>query len=157
MAIAKSELLEFLRSNRYAVQSTVNDKGFPQCAVMAIVVTDDFEIVFDTLATTRKAINLRANPHVAFAFGSLAPDAQYSVQYEGIARSLQPGERERLLELYFKTFPEGRKRAAWKDMTHFVVQPTWIRYLDYKAEPPNIVELDQTALRALSQGQTMAY
>jgi nitroimidazol reductase NimA-like FMN-containing flavoprotein (pyridoxamine 5'-phosphate oxidase superfamily) len=157
MAISKIELLDFLRRHYYAVQSTVNEKGFPQSAVVGFAVTDDFEMVFDTLLTTRKARNLLANPHVAFAVCSLAKDAQYSVQYEGIARQLQSGERERMLDVYFKVFPDGRERLSWEDITHFVVQPTWIRYLDYKAEPPNIVELDQGALHALSQGQNMAY
>lgn len=157
MAISKARLLEYLRSHCYAVQSSVNENGHPQSALVGIAVTDGLEIVFDTLLTTRKARNLRSRPRIAFTVGSVAPDAQYSVQYEGIARELQPIEREHLLELYFKVFPDAVKRLSWSDITHFVVQPTWIRYLDYKAEPPNIVELDEAALQALAQGQTTAY
>ena len=157
MAISKTELLHFMRSQHYAVQSSVNARGFPQSAVLGIAVSDEFEIVFDTLVTTRKAANLRANSHIAFTIGSLATDAQYSVQYEGIASELLSAERERMLELYFKVFPDARYRLTWADITYFVVRPSWIRYLDYKAEPPNIVKLDQAALRALAQGQTMAY
>ena len=157
MAISKTELLSFMRSQHYAVQSSVNESGFPQSSVVGIAVSDEFEIVFDTLVTTRKARNLRVKPHIAITIGSLAAAAQYSVQYEGIASELQGAERERMLELYFKVFPDGRDREAWADITYFVVRPSWIRYLDYKAAPPNVVELDQAALRALAQGQTMAY
>jgi nitroimidazol reductase NimA-like FMN-containing flavoprotein (pyridoxamine 5'-phosphate oxidase superfamily) len=157
MAITKVTLLDFLRSHHFAVQSSVNEDGFPQSAAVGIAVTDDLEIIFDTLRATRKANNLRRNPHIAFVVGSLVSNAQCCVQYEGIARELQAHERERLLAFYINIFPDALKRLSWKDITHFVVRPTWIRYLDYKTEPPNIVELGQAALSALALGQTMAY
>ena len=34
-------------------------------------VTDDFEVFFDTLDTTRKVRNLRRNPKIAFVIGGL--------------------------------------------------------------------------------------
>ena len=48
-------LLEFMRSEKYAVQTSVSPSGLPQAAVVGIAVTDRFEVVFDTDASSRKA------------------------------------------------------------------------------------------------------
>ena len=52
---------------------------------MGFVVTDKFEIVFDTLATTRKAANLRQNHRCAFVIGGFTEGDERTVQYEGTA------------------------------------------------------------------------
>ena len=62
--MTREVLLEFMRSEKYAVQASVSAGGVPQAAVVGIAVTDDLEIVFDTLASSRKAPNLRANPAI---------------------------------------------------------------------------------------------
>ena len=67
--MTRTELLQFVRSHRYAVQTSVSQSGSPQAALVGIVVTDDFEIVFDTLDVTRKAHNLRGNPKIGFVIG----------------------------------------------------------------------------------------
>jgi hypothetical protein len=64
-------LLEFLRSHRLAVQASVSSASRPQAAVIGIAVSDRFEIVFDTLETTRKAQNLRHNSNIALVIGGL--------------------------------------------------------------------------------------
>jgi hypothetical protein len=46
-------LLAFLRQHGLAVQTSVSKEGNPQAAVVGIAVTDRFEIVFDTLESTR--------------------------------------------------------------------------------------------------------
>ena len=81
----KQEILEFLRAHRLAVQATASIEGRPQAAVVGYAITDNFEIVFDTLASTRKALNLRANPRLAFVIGGLKTADERTVQYEGIA------------------------------------------------------------------------
>jgi hypothetical protein len=60
--VTSRELLEFLQTHRLAVQTSVSASGGPQAAVVGIAVSDRFEIIFDTLASTRKAVNLRRNP-----------------------------------------------------------------------------------------------
>jgi len=42
--------------------------------MVGFAVADQFEIVFDTLQTTRKARNLRQNPHLALVIGGRAPN-----------------------------------------------------------------------------------
>jgi len=137
MSMTRDELLPFLRKHRLGVQSTVSSSGDPQAAVVGIAVTSELEIVFDTVDTSRKCRNLRANPRIAFVIGW---DQEITVQLEGIADEPTGKERERVLETYFAAYPDGRDRLAWKGITHFRVRPTWIRYSDFNV-PGKIVEV----------------
>jgi len=83
--ITRAELLTFLRSHRYAVQSSTHSTGAPQSAVVGIAISDDFEIVFDTLATSRKGHNLRRDGAIAFVVGGLASQDERTAQFEGTA------------------------------------------------------------------------
>jgi len=56
------DLLAFMRTHRVAAQSSVSPSGVPQAAVVGVAFTDRFEIVFDTVESTRKTSNLRHNP-----------------------------------------------------------------------------------------------
>jgi hypothetical protein len=147
--ITRAALLEFLRSRRYAVQSSLPSSGAPQSAVVGIAVSDDFEIVFDTLATSRKGRNLRRGGAIAFVMGSLEGDDERTVQYEGRADEPTGSERARLTELYFGVFPDGRERQQWPGLAYFRATPTWVRYSDYNVDPPEILEWDGAALREL--------
>jgi general stress protein 26 len=139
--ISRTDLLAFMRQQQYAVQASVSASVTPQSAVVGIVVSDRFEVFFDTLASSRKAVNLRHHPAIAFTIGSLDDGAQRSVQLEGIADEPRGAELDRFLALYFETFPDGRERQAWPGITYFRVKPTWLRYSNYAANPPQIVEL----------------
>ena len=150
MPITRTALLEFLRSRRYAVQSSLHASGAPQSAVVGIAVSDAFEIVFDTLATSRKGQNLRRQTEIAFVIGSLEGEDERTVQYEGRVDEPTGAERGRLTELYFGVFPDGRERQQWLGLTYFRATPTWLRYSDYNVDPPEIVELDGDALRELT-------
>jgi general stress protein 26 len=138
--MTRGELLQFMRSEKYAVQTSVSAAGSPQAAVVGIAVTDSFEIVFDTVASSRKAPNLRANPSIAFVIGGTREGDERTVQYEGTAD--EPGGREldRLLEVYYARFPDGPERRAWPGLIYVRVKPTWIRYSNFGANPPEIVE-----------------
>ena len=149
MPITRTALLGFLRSRRYAVQSSLHPSGAPQSAVVGIAVSDDFEIVFDTLAGSRKGQNLRRRAEIAFVIGSLEGNDERTVQYEGRADEPTGPERARLTELYLGVFPDGRERQQWPGLTYIRATPTWLRYSDYNVDPPEIVELDGMALREL--------
>ena len=60
------ELLQFLREHRLAVEASVSPSLGAQAAVMGFAISDEFEIIFDTLDSTRKVVNLRQNPRLAF-------------------------------------------------------------------------------------------
>src|SRR5262249_36300704 len=55
LAMTRQELLAFMRGQRLAVQASTTPDGAPQAAVVGIVVTDAFEVFFDTLESTRKS------------------------------------------------------------------------------------------------------
>jgi hypothetical protein len=52
-----AELLRYMRGHSLAVQTSVSPSLAPQAAVVGIVVTEDFEVLFDTLDITRKMHN----------------------------------------------------------------------------------------------------
>lgn len=133
-------LLQFMRSEKYAVQASVSADGSPQAAVVGIAVTDAFEIVFDTVASSRKAPNLRANPSIAFVIGGTRDGDERTVQYEGIADEPSGSERDRLLAVYYAKFPDGPDRRSWPGLIYVRVRPAWIRYSNFGANPPEIVE-----------------
>jgi hypothetical protein len=147
--MTRNDLLTFMRAERYAVQASVARVYVPQAAVVGIAISDDFEIVFDSLSESRKATNLRANPSIAFVIGSTRDGSEQTVQYEGIADMPSGDERRRIQEIYFGVFPDGRDRLHWKGLIHVRVKPLWIRYSNYHPQPPLILEFDAAALRAL--------
>jgi general stress protein 26 len=112
MEMSLTQLLQFMRGHSLAVQASVAPSGAPEAAVMGIVVTDDFHIFFDTVDTNRKVQNLRQNPGIAFVIGGLTNGDERTAQYEGIADEPKGAELERLKELYFKRFPDGRERQS---------------------------------------------
>ena len=148
--VNKSRVLEFLREHRLAVQATASPEGVPQAAVVGYAVSDRLELIFDTLASTRKAHNLRGNPRVAFVVGGLKKGDERTVQYEGVADEPSGAELNALKRLYFERFPDGRERQTWPGLTYFRARPTWIRFSDYIVTPPAIVEFDAAQLRSLA-------
>ena len=133
-------LLEFLREHRLAVQASVSASGGAQAAVVGIAVTDRFEIVFDTVGSTRKAENLRRNPKLALVIGGLVAGDERTVQYEGVADEPSGTELERIKQAYYGVYPDGPSRLSWPGLMYVRVRPTWIRYSDYNRDPPEIVE-----------------
>jgi uncharacterized protein YhbP (UPF0306 family) len=147
--LTRAELLQFLRRHRLAVQSTAAPSGGVQAAVVGIAVSDDFEIVFDTLESTRKVQNLAGNSHIAVVIGGVLNGEEQTVQYEGIADRPSGAELQQARELYFGTWPDGRDRLQWPGLIHIRVRPAWLRFSDFRSDPPTIVELDASQLRSL--------
>ena len=144
--MTRETLLERMRAHRYAVQSSVAPDARPQSAVVGVVVSDAFEIVFDTLQSTRKFANLTRDPHVAVVLGSTLADASWSIQVEGLADQPTGADRERLVSLYLSVFPDGLERQRWPGLAYVRVRPTWLRSSDYLVDPPEIIELDASGL-----------
>ena len=136
----RDELLAFMRENMYAVQASVSPYGSPQAAVVGIVVSDQFEVFLDTLSTSRKATNLRQNPAAALVIGPTDAGATRTVQLEGIVDEPTGSDLDRLLELYFTRFPDGRTRRSWPGLIYLRVRPTWIRYSNFEVDPAEIIE-----------------
>jgi len=139
MSVDVKTLLAFLREHRLAVQASISAAG-PQAAVVGFAITDQFEIVFDTLGSSRKAQNLRRNPKLAVVISGVTPGDERTVQYEGVADEPSGAELERVKAVYYAVHPDGPSRLAWPGLTYVRVRPTWIRYSDYSIDPPEIIE-----------------
>ena len=129
-----------MRQERYAVQTSVSPSGAPQAALIGIVVSDRFEVFFDTLDTSRKAVNLAHDPRAAFVLGTADADSQRTVQFEGVADRPTGSDLKRLLRLYFARFPDGPARQDWPGLIYVRVTPTWIRYSNFATQPVQIME-----------------
>jgi pyridoxine/pyridoxamine 5'-phosphate oxidase len=127
--MTRAELLQFLRKHRYAVEACTAADGAPQAAVIGIAVTDELELVFDTLGTTRKALNLRRDARIALVVGW---DEEQTVQLEGSADEPVGSELSRLKRAYFERFPDGPERERWPGITYFRVRLRWARYSDFR-------------------------
>lgn len=136
--MTRDQLIDFLRRHKLAVQATVSPGGAPQAAVIGIAISEQLEIVFDTVETTRKYQNLRADPRIALVIGW----DEITAQIEGVADFPAGPELDRIRECYFVVYPEGRERLTWPGIAHVRVRPTWMRYSDYTRDPPRIVELE---------------
>lgn len=136
----RTELLAFMRSHHWAVQASVSPGGEAQAALVGFAVTDDLQVLFETLDTTRKIRNLRRNPRIALVVGGWGEGGERTVQYEGTADEPQGEELERLKEIYFRRFPGGWSRKAWPGWVYVRVRPIWIRYSNFTRKVPAIVE-----------------
>ena len=122
---------------RYGVVSSTSSTGTPQSALVGIAITTDLEIIFDTVASSRKYPNLVERPRCSLVVGW---GAEQTVQFEGIA-SLQAGaDLKRYQDAYFAVWPECRTHISWPGIVYFVVRPVWIRFSDYDQRPPIIEE-----------------
>jgi len=131
------EIFDIAKRKRFLVVSTVNELGAPEAALMGFAVTQSNEIVFDTLASSRKAVNLARNPSAAVVIGW---DDNMSLQIEGSARRPVGDDLASSKAAYFREWPDGRARETWPDIAYVVVRPQWIRYSNYAAGPPVVEE-----------------
>jgi hypothetical protein len=128
-----AELVRFIAGCDLAAVSYLSSAGAPQSAVVGIAVTPSLELVFDTVASSRKYGNLKARPECSVVMWT----GESTLQYEGIAEETTD---DRYKEAYFKKMPDGRDRLSWPGIAYFVVRPKWIRYSDFEARPAVIEE-----------------
>jgi general stress protein 26 len=126
------QIFDIARSKRYLVVSTVNESGAPEAALMGFAWTQANEVVFDTLSSSRKAVNLARNPAAALVIGW---DENISLQIEGLARRPVGDDLASAKAAYFREWPDGRTRENWPNIAYVVVQPNWIRYSNYSGAP----------------------
>ena len=117
--------------------ASVAADGSPQSALVGIATSAQLEIVFDTLATTRKYANLIARPRCSLVIGWTG---EQTVQLDGDAKLPTGAELERYRELYFESWPDARERLSWPGIAHIVVTPRWIRFSDFDQRPPLVQE-----------------
>lgn len=131
------ELFAFIQEHKLAVLSSVNSKGAPESALVGIAVTQELEIIFDTVRTSRKYANLIGNNKTAFVVGTTS---EKTLQFEGEASELTRGTFKSYKAVYFAAWPDGPARENWPTISYFVVKPKWIRYSDYGETPAFVQE-----------------
>jgi pyridoxine/pyridoxamine 5'-phosphate oxidase len=133
------EVFDIVRRKRLAVVSTVHDSGAPEAALVGFALTERDEVVFDTLGSSRKAVNIVRRPAAALVIGW---ENDVSVQIEGVARRPQGDDLAYAKAAYFREWPDGRGRENWPDIAYIVVKPRWLRYANYAGAP----EIEEFAL-----------
>lgn len=135
----KEIIYEFLKNHKLGIVSSINADGKPESALVGIAVSEQLEIIFDTVKSSRKYRNINANPHVSFAIGW---NNETTIQYEGEAMVLGDDESSDLYrEMYYRAWPDGKERTAnWSGLVHLKVAPKWMRYSNFN-EPVKIEEI----------------
>jgi general stress protein 26 len=126
------DVFDIVRRKRLLVVSTVDPANAPEAALLGFALTQQNEIVFDTLSDSRKAHNLARNPAAALVVGW---DDNVSIQIEGEARRPEGDDLAGAKEAYFREWPDGREREHWPNIAYFVVRPRWLRYSNYSGVP----------------------
>jgi len=134
LAFSKPELLNYMRSHRLAVVSSIGDSGGPQSALVGIAVASTHDVIFDTMSDSRKHRNLMRDPRASIVFTG---PSQKTLQFEGTARllSLAGDGDEQLREVYYTAWPDGRERLRRPKISYWCVSPRWARYADFEAGP----------------------
>jgi len=133
----KNIVYQFISQQKLAVVSTISPDNNPEAALVGIAVTENFDIIFDTVKTSRKYANLRQNPKVAVVIGW---DSETTVQYEGEAQVLEnDADSQKLREVYYNAYPDGRERTeTWPNLVHIRITPKWLRYSNFN--DPVVIE-----------------
>jgi pyridoxine/pyridoxamine 5'-phosphate oxidase len=127
VSLTRKHAYEFLKSCRFGAIATIAQERGPQAALVNIAVTEDLEIVFQTLQTARKCLNLRHDPRVAIVTWK----ENETLQFEGIADEPDEYALKPLLDTYFEARPEARAQAGWPDLIYVRIKPRWIRLSFY--------------------------
>jgi general stress protein 26 len=131
----------FLKSQKLAVIATVKNKTHaPEAALVGFAEADDLTLYFQTQDQTRKAKNLDAHPTVAFVIGTQL-EAATTVQYEGIVHVATKAEQAIGRQLLIDKDSPSVRFLDKPGTIMYKVTPTWIRYSNYNAGPPEVFEI----------------
>ena len=135
----KAGIYAFMSGFKYGIVSSVAKDGAPQSALVGIAVSEELEIVFDTVNSSRKYRNLIDRPQCSVVVGGWS--SEQTVQYEGVAVEPKGDELARYQKIYFAAWPDGPTRLSWPGIAYFVVRPRWVRYSDFDQSPPMVEEM----------------
>ncbi|MBV8527243.1 MAG: pyridoxamine 5'-phosphate oxidase family protein [Candidatus Dormibacteraeota bacterium] len=130
---------QFIAAQQLAVVATRGPDGAPQAALVGIAITDRFELVFDSVQSSRKVLNIRRDSRVAVVVGGTMQDER-TVQVDGVADEPTGDEGERVREAYFRRWPDGRERQSWAGITYVRITPQWLRFSDWTVSPAVVAE-----------------
>lgn len=143
----RKKILDFLKSQKLAVIATSGpERRSPESALIAFTEDENLCLYFQTGRHTRKAANLKVNPHVSLVFG-LSLDDMITVQYEGAAKQLVTKEELEECKQRFvaKDSPTTKEYFNHPTAIFFKITPTWIGCSDYRGGRPEVIELNALA------------
>lgn len=125
----RNELLFWMRSHRLAVVGTSGPDG-PQGALVGVAITDDLQIVFDTVSDSRKHANLARDPRAAV---TISGPGEQTLQVEGRAHAVSATDQADSVwrEAYYCAWPDGRDRLKWPKIAYWRIVPRWARFSDF--------------------------
>lgn len=130
----QEQIQTFLKNEkqRLGVLSTISATGTPQSAFIYYAFDEDLNIYFITRTESRKYINIKNNPNVAFVVGTETPPQ--TLQIEGTASVLERPEDFSFLfsdlvkmtvERHF--VPPITQMTNSGDVFFMKITPTWVR------------------------------
>jgi general stress protein 26 len=153
------KILNFLRTQKLAVIATSSPaEPTPESALIAFAEDDELCLYFQTGRHTRKAANLKVNPHVSLVIGLNLEDL-ITVQYEGVAEQIND---QTDLEACKKRFVQKKSPTTAEYFNHptaifFKVTPTWIGCSDYSDKHPRVIELKDFGARERTAHQVARF
>lgn len=134
MKFTNADLVAYMRSHRLAVVSSIGANGEPQSALVGIAVWPAGDVIFDTVADSRKHTNLLRDPRISVVFTG---PGERTLQLEGLARPVPvsgPQDAE-LRAIYYEAWPDGRDRLNWPNLSYWCTSTRWARYSDFDRDP----------------------
>ncbi len=100
--MTRTELYDFIAAHKLGVLGYLSEEGTSRSALVGIGITREFEIIFDTVNSSRKYRDLLANPAASFVIGW---EGEVTVQYEGHAFLPTGADLARYQRIYFEAWP----------------------------------------------------
>lgn len=119
-------MIEYARGHRGAVVASLKANGGPAAAYLETAVTDDGEIVFDTMTTSRITGNVARDHRVAVVYGGSEGS---TLQCEGLAQRVEADERSHYASAYLTAFPDYTLDEATSVLIR--VKLTWAQFGDF--------------------------
>lgn len=132
--IVKKLALQFINQQTVGIIATVSADATPEAATVMYIMDEDWSLYILTHADSRKALNIQANPHVAFVIGTTL--VAHTVQIQGEATILTVSDPQ--YQIISQKFRDSRKLTLNPLINTYVtnyillkITPTWVRYLSF--------------------------
>ena len=137
--IPNPKILDFIRREKYAVISSVNQAGQSESALIAFSETESYEIIFMTNEKTRKIQNILLNPNVSIVVG-FDPEVLTSIQMEGVARVLLLESAGEYADIHYQKQPGSLAHKKTPGECIVVINLLWARYTNYSPKQTEVFE-----------------
>jgi len=129
---------EFIKTIPTCVIATSDRNGKTEAAMVYAYPNEEFTLFLSTNPNSRKAENIRKNPHVSLVFAK--PDIMTTVQIDGNIRILE-GEEELAAKRFVIGTDATQKLYVAKGPFMFMeFKPNWMRFSAFMDVPETIYE-----------------